>query len=260
MVRGFFAVLWVLVLVHLMLPATGYSQSIKNIEGSRVTIGMESEPFEEGDEVHFLDSNLEVKALGIVEKRSPGGKAAIIRVTSGKVDKSLTLEKTSKATKNDAKGGRSDKVTFDRLSPEERKILADGEISTASYVIGGILGTYPIGLGVGHAIQGRFKDQGWIFLTGELVSLAAVIGGVSCTRPSAPSGYSYTECSLNTLGTLGIAGFIGFRIWEIVDVWAAPPEINRRYRDLKSRVAAYEISPALFATRDGAGFGMELRF
>lgn len=58
------------------------------------------------------------------------------------------------------------------------QFLDDGEVSTPRYIIGGILGTYPIGFGIGHAIQGRYSDRGWIFTATEAASLAVVIAGV----------------------------------------------------------------------------------
>ena len=54
------------------------------------------------------------------------------------------------------------------LTEKDQEILEIGEISQTRYIIGGILGTYPIGLGVGHAVQGRWSQMGWIFTAGEL--------------------------------------------------------------------------------------------
>lgn len=54
------------------------------------------------------------------------------------------------------------------LTDKDKEILEIGEISTVSYVVGGVLGTYPVGLGIGHAIQGRWSQKGWIFTAGEL--------------------------------------------------------------------------------------------
>jgi len=39
------------------------------------------------------------------------------------------------------------------LDQSEKDILYNGELGTARYVVGGILGTYPIGLGIGHACR-----------------------------------------------------------------------------------------------------------
>src|SRR5205085_907677 len=64
------------------------------------------------------------------------------------------------------------------LTDYDRKVLQIGEISDTRYVLGGVIGTYPIGLGLGHAIQGRYMDRGWIFTVGELGSLAVVLAGL----------------------------------------------------------------------------------
>src|SRR5262245_38862858 len=48
------------------------------------------------------------------------------------------------------------------LTPEERELLARGEIDAGSAVAGGAIGTF-FGFGIGHAVQGRYSDMGWIF-------------------------------------------------------------------------------------------------
>jgi hypothetical protein len=97
---------------------------------------------------------------------------------------------------------------------------SDEHIGVARYVVGGILGVYP-GFGIGHAVEGRYKERGWIFTVGEGVSaLFVAIGGVDCVVNDALSGQS--NCNSGLL-ELGVIGFFGFKIWEIVDVWAIPP-------------------------------------
>ncbi len=117
-----------------------------------------------------------------------------------------------------------------RLDSDERWILDRGEISEGAYVAGGILGTFP-GLGIGHAVQGRYLQKGWIFTVGEIGSYGlAVAGAVNCLADSLSS----RDCN-GGLIVLGVAAYVGFRVWEIIDVWAGPPEHNRRYRSLKKR-------------------------
>lgn len=101
-------------------------------------------------------------------------------------------------------------------------------------------------------------DKGWIFTVGELASIAVLFSGVGDCWNSAIS--SYDSCNSGAI-YLGAMGFVGFRIWEIVDVWAAPPEINRRYHELKSRMEPRaSLSPIILPTKDGALLGLKMTF
>ena len=48
------------------------------------------------------------------------------------------------------------------------------EVSETNYYLGGVLGVLP-GFGIGHAVQGRWKDKGWIFTAGELTTAIGLI-------------------------------------------------------------------------------------
>ena len=127
----------------------------------------------------------------------------------------------------------SGKIPLSALTPEERKILANGEISDGAYIGGGAAGTL-IGFGIGHAIQGRYGDKGWIFTLGEFGSIGLLgFALVECAFGSPNGPCTGAAASTATLATLG---FAFFRIWEIVDVWITPPSINRDYQFLKDRV------------------------
>lgn len=122
-----------------------------------------------------------------------------------------------------------------KLTENDKEILEIGEISTGSYIVGGILGTYPLGFGLGHAVQGRWSQKGWIFTAGELGSLTMVVAGLlGCVDKT----FSSDDCSdvENVLISTGLISFVGLRLWEIVDVWAAPPSHNRKYNELKEYI------------------------
>ncbi len=75
--------------------------------------------------------------------------------------------------------------------------------------LGGVLGTYPLGLGIGHAIQGRYLSKGYIFTIGELASVAVITAGLSdCTIDL------FTDNSTCNSGliSLGFGALFGFRI------------------------------------------------
>jgi hypothetical protein len=157
------------------------------------------------------------------------------------------------------------------LTEKDRDTIEIGEISNASYIVGGILGTYPIGFGIGHAIQGRWYEQGQIFTWGELGSLAvAVSGAVGCINEST-DGDDKWGCSDLESGLMiaGVAGYIGFRIWEIVDVWVAPLGHNSKFRSLQKYInttksrdeikSSLDLVP-LYSPKMGQGLGLKFVF
>jgi hypothetical protein len=155
--------------------------------------------------------------------------------------------------------GSSDKIPYSSLSPEERDILNQGEIGAPAYVIGGVIGTV-VGLGIGQAIQGRYVPTGVIITAGEAASIALLEYGMSdCVAQDIGNAVSNEthNCSSAAL-TIGLAGFVGLRIWEIVDVWATPPSINSRYRNLRKHVEGgsnFTLLPAVNPQTHGVSGG-----
>lgn len=247
-------------LIVLVVSATSLAQTVEKVKGTEVVVSIRGgEALLVGEKVSFLNDELNVSGQGEVTKVSDGGKQAIVKILSGGAKPGMTLEKVvsaEKKTESVSKG--APHSNYQTLSDEDRKILSNGEISTTAYVVGGIIGTYPVGFGVGHAIQGRYTDKGWIFTVGELGSLVVAYAGAGDCFSSMIAG---DKCNGGLL-FLGAAGFVGFRIWEIVDLWAAPPEINRRYRELKQRFGINNsLSPYLASSRDGTPIlGLGLRF
>lgn len=103
-------------------------------------------------------------------------------------------------------------------------------VSSGQYYGGAVVGTL-FGLGIGHAIQERYGEMGWIFTVGEVGSLAIMGGAIGWIFTSL-RGRSWREARS---ADFPVGGFVlllggamlktGFRIWEIVDVWAgATPE------------------------------------
>ncbi|MGZ3743527.1 MAG: hypothetical protein ACXWRE_04505 [Pseudobdellovibrionaceae bacterium] len=248
-----------LMLLTLSMSFYAQAQTVEKITDNEALVTIQaSESLLVGDKVNFLNDELNVSGQGEVTKISGGGKKAIVKIISGNAKSGMSLEKTSGTPKAAKIPAPNENDSGRYLDEEDRRILRIGEISTTSYVVGGILGTYPLGLGIGHAIQGRYTDKGWIFTVGELASVAVVAAGVgSCwDSVTATSG----SCNSSTL-FLGAVGYVGFRIWEIVDVWAAPLEINRRYHELKLRMEPrVSLSPMIAPTKDGAVLGLNMTF
>lgn len=154
------------------------------------------------------------------------------------------------------------------LSEKDREVLEIGHINDTKYIVGGILGTYPLGFGLGHVIQGRWSEQGWIFTAGEGASLAVLlVGAVGCAGRGISGSDDCTDGQALLVGA-GLIGYLGFRIWEIVDVWAAPPSQNRKYNELKNYIqgektkdvkTSLDLIP-LFDPYLGNGLALNLRF
>jgi hypothetical protein len=106
------------------------------------------------------------------------------------------------------------------------------EISSGSYYAGGAVGTL-IGYGIGHAIQGRYKEMGWIFTVGEGAGLIVLSGGLAWMVNSVPENTKWKNSKLSdsskgsiALAAIGTAVLVGFRIWEIVDVWLGATPVD----------------------------------
>ena len=105
-------------------------------------------------------------------------------------------------------------------------------IPEARYVGGGIAGIF-VPFGIGHAIQGRYREMGWIFTVSELAAVGLVIGGgVSLfanglNREKFKKGdFKISDFALGfTLIGVGAVTYFGFRVWEMIDLWATPEVI-----------------------------------
>ena len=142
------------------------------------------------------------------------------------------------------------------LTNADRRILARGELSRGRIVGSGALGTL-VGFGMGHLVQGRFGERGWIFATVEGSSLA--VAGTSAlltfVYAEGDGGAAGAGIALGSLAVFGIA-----RIWEAVDVWTYPSVHNRRFRELNARTNDAKVSLQLTPNVGGATVGLAVRF
>lgn len=126
------------------------------------------------------------------------------------------------------------RISRDQLSPAQKEILERGPIDKKSYYLGAGLGT-GLGLGIGHAVQGRYGEIGWVFTVTEALSSVAFGIGLGSCATSLNYNTNTNTVSCNNAGLLyaGLFALIGFHVWEIIDVWTAPPKINKKYRRVK---------------------------
>lgn len=249
---------FLLVLFLFVFSLQASAQTVSKVTNNEALVDVGSATLNVGDSVDFLDNNLSSVAKGKVSKVSSGGKKALVQITSGHATAGMTLEKSTAPTSAEKSSSESpQKFNLSNLSEDDRRILERGEISTTRYVVGGVLGTYPLGFGIGHAIQERYSDRGWIFTVGELGSIVVAAAGMGdCVTNWSSSG----SCN-GGLFFLGIFSFVGFRIWEIIDLWAVPPELNERYRELKHRMGDNITFRPVFVPQANGGFlGLQMTF
>ena len=110
------------------------------------------------------------------------------------------------------------------LSPPsvlEQNLSSSGSIGTGAYVIGGLLAIYP-GFGIGHIVQGRWLEKGWIFTLSEgIAGTALVANTMGCALGSILSGSSSSGSNWSQMATW-YGAFLVFKIWEIGDAWISP--------------------------------------
>lgn len=156
-----------------------------------------------------------------------------------------------------------------QLSEEQQALLARGEIPLGAYITGGIL-SYALGFGIGHAVQGRWREGGWIFTAGEVASVTAIIFGASeanrYDRAYPSSEYEGQNRRGQKYMVAGIVGLIGFRVWGVIDAWVAPPIHNRKVRALKQQLGltppsySFYLAPPQGSSGSGGVAGLSLSF
>ena len=113
---------------------------------------------------------------------------------------------------------------------------------------------YPSGLG--HIIQGRYMERGWIFTVGGLVLGGGLLYfGLSFIE----NAFSDTgEDQTSALGVGAVAclfGIVGLKIWEIADAWMLPSHYK------ESIGKPIELSPLYAVNKRGRDhFGLSLKY
>lgn len=163
------------------------------------------------------------------------------------------------------------------LTRAELELLDEGEISTGRHV-GGVFAAAYVGFGLGHAIEGRWSERGWVFTVGEPLALALLFHGLqqsfvgACAAADDPSQYLSAPqhgCTSERTSAAewqimgGLVGFLVLRTWEIVDSYTGVVDHNRKVRRLREMTGSQvHLAPYLAPTGDGAGglAGVAARF
>ena len=111
-----------------------------------------------------------------------------------------------------------------------------------------------LGFGIGHAIQGRWLDKGWIFTTGNILTT----GGFLFSLFGAGYASMYDDEQTAEIGMVSSIVFfiltISLKTYEAIDVWKAPG-----YEIKKS--SALELKPIISMNAlKGSDFGLSLKY
>lgn len=137
-------------------------------------------------------------------------------------------------------------------------------ISTGRYIGGGVASIL-VGFGVGHAIQGRYKEKGWIFTVAELVTIGGYFTSVTLLVGDAidiaETGGDIDVGAVKTKGGMALAFLavgIGVRVWEMVDAWILPSQ----YKVVKE--SSFQIAPLIswsdMSSDWNLGFSLKYKF
>ncbi|MDE0092418.1 MAG: hypothetical protein OXN83_03930 [Oligoflexia bacterium] len=124
------------------------------------------------------------------------------------------------------------------------------------YFAGGAA-SFVLGFGIGHAIQGRWKERGWIFTAAEIALVLAVtyffdqaMKKNSFLRDATPSVFlvpSSDVLSNQVITThtdipslLSLLAFAGISVWEKIDIFLLPSH----YKIVKR--SSFQIKPLAF--------------
>lgn len=128
------------------------------------------------------------------------------------------------------------------------------KIGTVRYVVGRGLGIYP-GFGLGHVVQGRYFEKGWLFTLGEAAFATVAVAGLGeCGLTSAI--YAGKNCSGQDKILIGVTGFVGFKLWEIVDVWSYSTQNGQTENTTKKSI----LKTVFLPTADGGIFALAIKF
>ncbi len=121
--------------------------------------------------------------------------------------------------------------------------------SVPRYIAGGLLGTL-LGLGIGHAVNGTWREIGRVFTYGEIIAIGSLTTGLMMT------GFDLDGSDLGTaMFVNGMIVYVGLRIWEIVDVWLRP--IIKGY---VAQAHSHRLALVPLVGPDTQGFGLSARF
>ena len=143
---------------------------------------------------------------------------------------------------------------------EPLRMVEPEPLSAGRYVAGGLVGS-TLGLGIGHAIAGQYRNMGLFFTISEVVSLVVVgagvgIGGKAVFNIGRGTGITDAASGLSNVGAVlagasmaltGVVLYGIFHLWELFDIWIRPAgRLSHRPQRTEVRVgqSAHHLSRA----------------
>ena len=127
----------------------------------------------------------------------------------------------------------------------------EDDVSEIQQIVGPPTAAF-FGFGLGHVVEGRWHEKGWIFTLGESVALAAIVyasANIECT--------SHCEMVGPAMVT-GMLGIGGLRIWETYDSVEGARAKNRRVMQQRMMLGLHLAPPR--GGGDGGVAGLSLHF
>lgn len=121
--------------------------------------------------------------------------------------------------------------------------LSQDEVTPSMWrSVGGTLTGMVVGFGSGHAIQGRYKEKGWIFTLGEGVAIGGMIASASqceTTQAETQVGGTAIQTQVNrecggALPLVSLLGFVGMRLWQVIDLISHTGQVSNGYLEARS--------------------------
>ena len=130
-------------------------------------------------------------------------------------------------------------------------------ITNGQYIGGGVTSIL-LGYGIGHAIQGRYMERGWIFTASELVAIGGYITSVVFFVTEASDVYRTGNTGgVKAFGGVSLAFLValtGLRVWEIVDAWMLPSH----YKIVKE--SPFQLTPLAYYNQKNMNLGLSLQY
>lgn len=145
-----------------------------------------------------------------------------------------------------------------RLTEEEREIYRRGEMRFGLHEVG-VTAAIFVGFGLGHVVQGRWLERGWIFTLGQTLGTIGTIYGHDRAKRECPVGERCTSTGVK-IYVGGMIALIGFYAGGILDAWIVPSRRSRQLREVHRKLRAMRVAPYLVPTPSEGGGGGGISF
>jgi hypothetical protein len=146
------------------------------------------------------------------------------------------------------------------LTPDEREIFSHHRFYNDGQRIGGTVLAVMPGFGLGHVLQGRWLERGWLFTLSQIAGLVILSYGHDRALDECAVGERCTSTGVRFY-VAGWVLFAGGWIGGVLDAYITPTRRNNRLLDIRRRAYHSRLIPYVAPARgDGAVAGVSFRF